>query len=135
MKQRILVADDSTTMRKLVCLTLEKDGYETDHAADGAEGVAKLKTGDFDGAVLDLVMPHGGGLAVLDYIIREKPALLATTVVLTAYPAIAMREQLHDVCQVLEKPHELSRLVASLQRPNLVPSEAAPTATRERTLS
>ncbi len=134
MRQRILVADDSTTMRKIVCLMLEKVGYVTEYAADGAEGIEKLRAGHFDGVVLDLVMPRGGGLAVLDYIVREKPQLLPTTVVLTAYPAIAMREQLHNACEVLEKPRELSRLIAALQRANRVPSETAPGANGERSL-
>lgn len=111
MPLKVLVADDAPSMRKLVCLTLEKEGFVTEQASDGVEAIEKLDAGGFDAAVIDLVMPRLDGIAVLDHIIRHMPRMLSKTVVVTAYPAIAMREQLHDVCEVLAKPHELSRLI------------------------
>lgn len=65
-KPRILVADDSETIRTLLVTALRSGGYEIETADDGVEAYEKGKTGDFDLVILDQLMPGLLGLEVID---------------------------------------------------------------------
>lgn len=64
--KRILVADDSETITTLLESTLQTHGYEVATAADGIEAYEMGKTGDFDLAVLDQLMPGLLGLEIIE---------------------------------------------------------------------
>jgi DNA-binding response OmpR family regulator len=82
-KKRILVADDSETIRALLQTALESAGYEVDMAKDGLSAHELGTTGDYDLIILDQLMP---GLLGLDVISRwrdeglEAPVLMLTGV-------------------------------------------------------
>jgi CheY-like chemotaxis protein len=58
---RVLIVDDSPTIRKLVCMTLGKQGYEVVTAADGMEALARINDGAPDLILLDITMPRMDG--------------------------------------------------------------------------
>jgi CheY-like chemotaxis protein len=62
---RILLVDDDAAERLHVTARLEEVGYEVTAASSGSEGLARLRDGQFDAVVLDLVMPGLSGLEVL----------------------------------------------------------------------
>jgi DNA-binding response OmpR family regulator len=82
-KKRILVADDSETIRALLQTALESAGYEVDMANDGLSAYELGAKGDYDLIILDQLMP---GLLGLDVITRwhndgvEAPVLMLTGV-------------------------------------------------------
>jgi CheY-like chemotaxis protein len=61
MGARVLVVDDSPTIRKLVSAILERHQYEPTAAADGQAGLDRLRQGDIDLVLLDFVMPRMNG--------------------------------------------------------------------------
>jgi DNA-binding response OmpR family regulator len=61
MAARVLVVDDSPTIRKLVSAILARHDYEATPAADGQAGLDKLREGGFDLVLLDFVMPRMNG--------------------------------------------------------------------------
>jgi DNA-binding response OmpR family regulator len=63
---RILVADDSPVVRRLVVARLQADGHEVLEAADGVETVEVALREQPDLLVLDRVMPKMDGLEVCD---------------------------------------------------------------------
>ena len=74
-KLRFLVVDDFSTMRRIIRNLLKELGYSTvDEAEDGAIGLQKLKTGEFDFVVTDWNMPNMDGLQLLQAV-RSDPAL------------------------------------------------------------
>ncbi len=83
MGARVLVADDSSTMRKIILRSLEAVGVtETAEAADGDEAVALFKPGDFDMVLTDWNMPGKTGLEVVSEIRAqdgEIPIIMVTT--------------------------------------------------------
>ena len=64
--KRVLVAEDEASIREFVVINLERSGYTVEQAADGAEALALFRErgGDFDVAILDIMMPHVSGLDV-----------------------------------------------------------------------
>ncbi len=65
-KQRILVADDSETIRALLQTALESAGYEVDMADDGLSAYELGRDGDYDLVILDQLMPGLLGLEVIE---------------------------------------------------------------------
>ncbi len=59
--QRILVVDDSSTIRQVVSLILTKAGIDVTVAEDGEEGLKLVKSNSFDLILLDFVMPKVNG--------------------------------------------------------------------------
>ncbi|MCC9632044.1 response regulator [Blastopirellula sp. JC732] len=69
MSTRVLVADDSSTMRKIILRSLQAVGVPTaTEAADGDEALKIFKPGDFDLVLTDWNMPGKNGLEVVQEI-------------------------------------------------------------------
>lgn len=59
---KILVVDDSVSMRQMVEMTLKSEGHDTVTAADGVEGLNQAKTQSFDVIISDVNMPEMNGI-------------------------------------------------------------------------
>ena len=71
MARRILLVDDEPLIVKGLKYSLEKEGYETDSAADGEEALNKFFSGKYDLILLDVMLPKLDGIEVCQRI-REK---------------------------------------------------------------
>jgi two-component system chemotaxis sensor kinase CheA len=79
----LLVADDSITSRTRLRDILESAGYRVTTAADGAEALASLQSGEFDLLVTDAEMPRLDGFGLTARVRRDKrlaelPIILVT---------------------------------------------------------
>jgi len=83
MPARVLVADDSSTMRKIILRSLQAVGVpQATEAADGNEAVAIFKPGEFDLVLTDWNMPGKTGLEVVQEIRAQDgkvPIIMITT--------------------------------------------------------
>ncbi len=62
---RILLAEDEKPLAKAIVKIFEKNKYSADAAYDGEEALTYLETGNYDVAVLDIMMPKTDGITVL----------------------------------------------------------------------
>lgn len=83
-RKRVLVIDDSLTVRELQRKLLEQHGYEVEVAVDGMDGWNALRGGRFDLAVSDIDMPRMDGIELVRRI-RSDPALGALPVMILSY--------------------------------------------------
>ena len=78
---RLLLAEDEKALSKALVTILERNHYSVDPVYDGQSALEYLEAGDYDGAVLDIMMPGLDGITVLRRL-REKgnliPVLLLT---------------------------------------------------------
>src|SRR5688572_1584000 len=83
MSLRVLVADDSSTMRKIILRSLTAVGVtDATEAADGAEAVETFKRKEFDLVLTDWNMPAKSGLEVIQEIRsinKTVPIIMITT--------------------------------------------------------
>ncbi len=78
---KILIADDSVTMRKLLAARLEADGYEVVEAADGEQALSLVRSGRPDLLILDNTMPKLDGFGVVRAL-RGDPATSAVPIIM-----------------------------------------------------
>lgn len=119
MSWKVLVVDDSETMRRHVVASLEPAGFEVATAFDGLSGIALLKTSlDLCLVILDLNMPGMSGLGVLDWMRADGSLHLPPAVIMTteATPKDMERAKLGGARGWLIKPVAASRLVAVAKR-------------------
>lgn len=82
--RRVLVVEDSATVRELERQILEQHGYEVTTAEDGLEGWAALRAAPFDLVVSDVDMPRLDGLSLVRRM-RQHPQLASVPVVMVSY--------------------------------------------------
>jgi len=70
--QRVLVIDDSITVRELQRQLLESKGYEVDVAVDGMEGWNAVRLGNYDLVVSDVDMPRMTGIELVQKMRTEE---------------------------------------------------------------
>ena len=62
---RILLAEDELSLSRAIIAILKKNNYEAEAVYDGAEALNYLASGQYDGAVMDIMMPKMDGITVL----------------------------------------------------------------------
>jgi two-component system sensor histidine kinase and response regulator WspE len=83
-RKRILVVDDSFTVRELQRKLLDHHGYEVDVAVDGMDGWNALRNGQFDLVVSDIDMPRMDGIELVGRI-RQDTRLKSLPVMILSY--------------------------------------------------
>jgi two-component system cell cycle sensor histidine kinase/response regulator CckA len=117
---RILVMDDEASLRKIVGRMLEKLGYESEFAKDGAEAIemykeAKEAEKPYNAVILDLTIPGGiGGKEAINKLLEIDPGIKA--IVSSGYsddPVLANFQE-YGFKGIMPKPFESLRLGKAL---------------------
>ena len=112
---KILIIDDE----KAICNTLKEilsyEKYEVDIANDGAEGIKKAETGNYDLVLSDIKMPKMDGIEVLQKLQEMNPDL--PVVMISGHGTIetavdALKKGAYDY---ISKPPDLNRLLVTVR--------------------
>lgn len=81
--KKILIIEDDPFISEMYAVKLNQAGFQTELAADGQTGLAKIKTGKPDLILLDIVLPKLDGFEILKKIkadpgLKNLPVLLLT---------------------------------------------------------
>lgn len=112
---RILFAEDERDLNHILTRKLTDEGYSVDSCFDGAEALMYLEAAEYDGAVLDVMMPKLDGFTVLSRIRQQG---IATPVLfLTARDSIGDRVRGLDLgaSDYLVKPFSMEELLARVR--------------------
>jgi CheY-like chemotaxis protein len=136
MPKKILLADDSITIQKVVELTFSDGDYEVTAVNNGAKAVQKLAEMRPDIILSDIIMPEKNGYEVCEYVkshpdFRNIPVVLLTG---TFEPFDPDRAEKAGCDAVVTKPfesqsliHKVEELIAAAQNASAAPSaEPAP---------
>jgi CheY-like chemotaxis protein len=114
-KKTILIIDDDQGIREVLSEYLHELGYDILTAADGLEGMDKIRLQNFDLLLLDIRIPYVSGLGLLQIAREANPAI--PVVCMTGYGSSPEKIAAEEVRHILSKPFELQELakaVASL---------------------
>jgi signal transduction histidine kinase len=111
----LLIEDEARLCQNLQTL-LQFEGYRVATAANGAEGLQKLRETVFDLVITDVVMPHVDGFQVMDYVKEHCPdtVVVAITAYVSTDSAIdALRRGAYDY---LAKPFDFDWMHLVIKR-------------------
>jgi two-component system NtrC family sensor kinase len=110
---RALVVEDEAALGTAVAEALTDAGFQVDRAADGAEGLARVRQQPYDVIICDLKMPRVDGMAFFRDVIALSPQLKTRIVFVTGDVAGSDAERFLDEsgCRWMAKPFRLRDLV------------------------
>jgi len=82
-KGRILIVEDEKSMREVLKILLEEEGYDTTSAADGLQAIEKIQQDIFDLVITDIKMPRADGFEVLRKVREISPSSIV--IMITAF--------------------------------------------------
>ncbi len=112
--KNILVAEDETAIRDFVVINLERAGYNVTEAENGAVALRKYDeaNGDFDIAVLDIMMPEMDGLSVCKELRKRKGELGIIMLTAKTQEMDKVTGLMHGADDYVTKPFSPMELVA-----------------------
>jgi two-component system chemotaxis response regulator CheY len=114
-RQRILIVEDSPTMRQLLVFALRRlKNVEIVEAQDGMDGLRKVSSDHFDLALIDINMPVMDGLKLISLIRGEDSLKEIPIVVITTEGANEDRDRALTLGanEYLTKPIQANRVLA-----------------------
>lgn len=115
----ILIIDDDKDVRDLIQLLLQREGFRSEPAADGAEGLQKARTLRPDLILLDLMLPKANGLEIVRELQMDEtsdiPIVIMTGRSMDRTTAEMIRCE-SNVKEYLEKPLKTMQLGILLHR-------------------
>ncbi len=119
MRKKVIVIDDSATVRQQVAVALTQAGFEVIEAADGDEGVEVIgRTADAAMVICDVNMPRMNGLELLEAVKKDGknanlPVLMLTT---EGQPQLIERAKKSGAKGWVVKPFKPELLVAAVKK-------------------
>ena len=106
----LLVTDDDSAFRQVVCEGLSRRGFRVTEASDGQEAIDVISHSEFHVALLDVHMPRVTGLEVIRHL-RQRPQS-PPCVLMSAELNDEIRREAERMCayKVLSKPVRLVQL-------------------------
>ena len=106
----VLVVEDESELRELIAESLSDAGFAVAQAPTGTEALARLKAFAYDALVVDLKLPDGDGMDILDAAVARYPEVFA--VVMTGFGGVteAVQAIKKGAIDFLIKPFQLSQL-------------------------
>jgi len=112
---RLLLVEDDKKIAAFVVRGLKEEGYVVDHAADGVEGLHLALDGNYDAAIVDLMLPQMDGLSLIRELRRNQRKI--PVIVLSARREVEERVRCLQAGSddYLVKPFAFSELLARIQ--------------------
>ncbi|MBX6314649.1 MAG: SpoIIE family protein phosphatase [Isosphaeraceae bacterium] len=120
MPRRLLVVEDSSTMRRMIAAMLQEEGFEVTTAADGREGLDKARETVPELILTDYEMPELDGPALCralkaDAELRTIPVVMLTTLGATESKVAGLDAGADDYIEKPQSPQAVQELFARLR--------------------
>ena len=125
---KVLVVDDESNIRLVLCEVLKREGLAPDQCANGADALEKVRAEAFDIVIMDVRMPRMDGITALREMMRVRPetAVLIITahgsektaleaIEAGAYDYFSKPFDINEVRVVVRRAAERIRLLKSLK--------------------
>jgi putative two-component system response regulator len=114
-KEKILIVDDETTVRRSLSRCLTMNGFSCQEAGNAEEAMTTMRANPADLVILDITMPGISGSALLPKLKESFPdtaVVMATAVVEPDVIVNCMKNGAHDY---ITKPFDVNQLIKNIQ--------------------
>lgn len=112
---RLLLAEDEQSLARAIVKILEKNNYTAEAVYNGADALEYLESGEYDAAILDIMMPEMDGITVLKRL-RERgnmiPVIMLTAKAEVDDKVLGLDSGANDY---LTKPFDTKELLARIR--------------------
>jgi two-component system sensor histidine kinase/response regulator len=115
-KGSILIIDDEEGICKGCCRILRPQGYATDTAANFRDGLQKIQQGQFDLILLDVLMPDGQGINLLEPILKRDPETVPILITGYATVELAVQAVKRGAYDFISKPFTAQMLLMTVEQ-------------------
>jgi len=116
---RILICEDDPGAADLISAILERSGFHTDVAADGAKAKKMLAAKHYDAMTVDIVLPDQDGISLIRDVRRDKKTKNMAIVVVSGKATEVRNEVVASTMGIvdwLDKPIDQNQLLTAVKR-------------------
>ena len=126
--RKVLIVDDSVSMRQMVSFTLRQGGFEVIEVGHGQEALEKLaSTSSVDLIITDLNMPVMDGITFIQNV-RKRPALMRKPILMLTTEGLASKKEQGKAAGAtgwIVKPFDPEKLLTTIAKVLPLPDAAA----------
>lgn len=126
--RKVLIVDDSVSMRQMVSFTLRQGGFEVIEVGHGQEALEKLaSTSSVDLIITDLNMPVMDGITFIQNV-RKQPALMRKPILMLTTEGLASKKEQGKAAGAtgwIVKPFDPEKLLTTIAKVLPLPDAAA----------
>jgi two-component system response regulator PilR (NtrC family) len=115
-KGNILVIEDEKSMREVLRILLEEEGYQLTAAADGLEGVECIRNNLYDLVITDIKMPGADGFEVLRTVKAVAPDTVVIMVTAFGTTESAIEAMKNGAYDYIHKPFKIDEIRLILRK-------------------
>ena len=118
MGKKILVVDDDQQIVLLLASRLRSNEYEIIVAYDAVQAVARAFSEKPDLILLDMKMPAGGGISVMEKLKNSAHTATTPVIIITAYPSKEIKEKVKEMGAVsfISKPFKAEDVLLEIKK-------------------
>ena len=118
MAKKILIVDDDQQIVLLLASRLKANKYEILVAYDAMQAVAKAFSEKPDLILLDIKMPAGSGISVMDNLRNSAATSVIPVIVITAYPSPEIQQKVIEMGAVdfISKPFKAEDVLSRIRK-------------------
>ena len=115
--KKILIVEDDRDVAMLLAARVKSAGYEASVAVDGVQGISFAHKQKPDLIILDLMLPAGGGMGVLEKLRTSVDTFLIPIIILTASKDANYKKKALEkgVNAYMEKPYDGAELLNTVK--------------------
>jgi two-component system chemotaxis response regulator CheY len=116
--RKVMIVDDSVSMRQMVGYTLRQGGYEVIEAQHGQDALSKLQGCTVDLIITDLNMPVMDGITLIQNV-RKQPAMKSKPILMLTTEGMASKKEQGKAAGAsgwLVKPFDPEKLLLTIAR-------------------
>jgi CheY-like chemotaxis protein len=114
-KKRVLIVEDDREVRQMLDDYLSFLDLEVDTAADGLEGLTKIKENSYDLVVTDIAMPYVSGIGIISILKKDFPDIPVIAITGYGYHAEELAQE-KKADFIMGKPFDVHKMKDAIQR-------------------